>query len=150
MMAVCPDDDSGLSGATMERPALQRLMADIDEGLVDAVVVYKVDRLTRSLADFAKMVELVDARGVSFRRRDPAVQYHDFVLEKGLMNRRAFLKAIGSAALLPILPRRLSASTNFRRRRPSDATWPSQSAYGVPGNSGRPGTRLTPRRCLPG
>src|SRR5713226_7017883 len=49
--------------------------------------------------------------------------------EKGLMNRRAFLKAVGSAALLPILPRRLSASTNFRRRRPSDATWPSQSAW---------------------
>jgi len=45
------------------------------------------------------------------------------------MNRRAFLKAVGSAALLPILPRRLSASTNFRRRRPSDATWPSQSAW---------------------
>src|SRR5216684_4052608 len=45
------------------------------------------------------------------------------------MNRRAFLKAIGSAALLPILPRRLSASTNFRRRRPSDASWPSQSAW---------------------
>src|SRR5882762_1470592 len=59
-------DDGGLSGATMERPALQRLMADIDKGLVDAVVVYKVDRLTRSLADFAKMVELFDARGVSF------------------------------------------------------------------------------------
>ena len=59
-------DDGGLSGATMERPALQRLMADIDTGLVDAVVVYKVDRLTRSLADFAKMVEVFDARGVSF------------------------------------------------------------------------------------
>src|ERR1700720_2384510 len=59
-------DDGGLSGATMERPALQRLMADIDKGLADAVVVYKVDRLTRSLADFAKMVEVFDARGVSF------------------------------------------------------------------------------------
>ena len=45
------------------------------------------------------------------------------------MNRRAFLKAIGSATLLPILPRRLLASTNFRRRRPSDAAWPSQSAW---------------------
>src|SRR5208282_473919 len=45
------------------------------------------------------------------------------------MNRRAFLKAIGSAALLPILPRRLSASTNFRRRRPSDANWPSAAAW---------------------
>src|ERR1700738_1792790 len=59
-------DDGGLSGATMERPALQRLMADIDQGLVDAVVVYKVDRLTRSLADFAKMVEIFDAKAVSF------------------------------------------------------------------------------------
>jgi site-specific DNA recombinase len=59
-------DDGGLSGATMERPALLRLMADIAKGLIDAVVVYKVDRLTRSLADFAKMVEVFDARGVSF------------------------------------------------------------------------------------
>src|SRR5260370_591674 len=59
-------DDGGLCGATMERPALQRLMPDIENGLVDAVVVYKVDRLTRSLADFAKMVEVFDVRGVSF------------------------------------------------------------------------------------
>jgi DNA invertase Pin-like site-specific DNA recombinase len=59
-------DDGGVSGATMERPALQRLMADIDNRLVDAVVVYKVDRLTRSLADFAKMVEVFDVREVSF------------------------------------------------------------------------------------
>src|SRR6202166_1775712 len=50
----------------MERPALQRLLSDISEGLIDVVVVYKVDRLTRSLADFAKMVEVFDARGVSF------------------------------------------------------------------------------------
>ena len=55
-----------LSGGTMERPALQRLLADISDGLVDVVVVYKVDRLTRSLADFAKMVEVFDAHGVSF------------------------------------------------------------------------------------
>ena len=59
-------DDGGVSGGTMERPALRRLLADIGEGLVDVVVVYKVDRLTRSLADFAKMVELFDAHGVSF------------------------------------------------------------------------------------
>ena len=59
-------DDGGLSGGTMERPALRRLLADIGEGLVDVVVVYKVDRLTRSLADFAKMVELFDVHGVSF------------------------------------------------------------------------------------
>src|SRR5271169_2504445 len=59
-------DDGGLSGGTMERPALQLLLADIGDGLIDIVVVYKVDRLTRSLADFAKMVELFDARGISF------------------------------------------------------------------------------------
>ena len=59
-------DDGGLSGGTMERPALQRLLQDIRRRLVDVVVVYKVDRLTRSLADFAKMVELFDAQGVSF------------------------------------------------------------------------------------
>ena len=71
-------DDGGLSGGTMERPALQRLLADINQGLIDVVVVYKVDRLTRSLADFAKMVEVFDAHGVSFRRGHPAVQYDYF------------------------------------------------------------------------
>src|ERR1700692_1190645 len=59
-------DDGGLSGGTKERPALQRLLYDISQGLIDVVVVYKVDRLTRSLADFAKMVEVFDAHGVSF------------------------------------------------------------------------------------
>src|SRR5579864_6628186 len=59
-------DDGGLSGGNMERPALQQLLTDIRRGLIDVVVVYKVDRLTRSLADFAKMVEVFDARGVSF------------------------------------------------------------------------------------
>jgi site-specific DNA recombinase len=59
-------DDGGISGATMERPALRRLLEDIQKKLVDVVVVYKVDRLTRSLADFAKMVELFDAHSVSF------------------------------------------------------------------------------------
>jgi site-specific DNA recombinase len=59
-------DDGGLSGGTMERPALQRVLSDIKQGLIDVVVVYKVDRLTRSLADFAKMVEVFDAHGVSF------------------------------------------------------------------------------------
>src|SRR6202050_5058822 len=59
-------DDGGLSGGTMERPALQRLLSDINQRLIDVVVVYKVDRLTRSLTDFAKMVEVFDACGVSF------------------------------------------------------------------------------------
>src|SRR3984893_2008268 len=59
-------DDGGLSGATMERPALQQLLAEIQAGRVDIVVVYKVDRLTRSLADFAKIVEIFDTKGASF------------------------------------------------------------------------------------
>jgi site-specific DNA recombinase len=59
-------DDGGFSGGTMERPALKRLMEDIENRRVDIVVVYKVDRLTRSLADFAKMVEAMDRYGASF------------------------------------------------------------------------------------
>jgi len=59
-------DDGGISGATMERPALKRLMAEIEADRVDAVVVYKVDRLTRSLSDFAKIVEVFDRQSVSF------------------------------------------------------------------------------------
>src|SRR5450631_4939293 len=59
-------DDGGFSGGSMERPALQKLLADIVEGRIDVVVVYKVDRLTRSLADFAKLVELFDSHKVSF------------------------------------------------------------------------------------
>jgi site-specific DNA recombinase len=59
-------DDGGLSGGTMDRPALQNLLEDIRQQLVDVVVVYKLDRLTRSLSDFAKMVEIFDANGVSF------------------------------------------------------------------------------------
>src|SRR5712691_11588133 len=59
-------DDGGYSGGSTERPALKRLLADIQSHLIDVVVVYKVDRLTRSLADFAKIVEIFDAAGVSF------------------------------------------------------------------------------------
>jgi site-specific DNA recombinase len=59
-------DDGGYSGGSMERPALRQLLQDIDAGKIDTVVVYKVDRLTRSLTDFAKIVERLDARQVSF------------------------------------------------------------------------------------
>jgi DNA invertase Pin-like site-specific DNA recombinase len=59
-------DDGGFSGATMDRPALGRLLADTAAGRVDIVVVYKIDRLTRSLADFGKIVEILDKRGTSF------------------------------------------------------------------------------------
>src|SRR5437016_9815379 len=65
---LVPDryDDGGLSGASLDRPALQNLLADVRAGKITTVVVYKVDRLTRSLADFAKLVELFDQFGVSF------------------------------------------------------------------------------------
>jgi site-specific DNA recombinase len=59
-------DDGGFSGGTMERPALARLLADIEAGEVDVVVVYKVDRLSRSLLDFARMMELFERKGISF------------------------------------------------------------------------------------
>ena len=59
-------DDGGFSGGNMERPALQRLLQDVEAKKVNVIVVYKVDRLTRSLADFGKIVEALDARGVSF------------------------------------------------------------------------------------
>ncbi len=59
-------DDGGFSGGNMERPGLKALLADVEAGLVDIIVVYKVDRLTRSLADFAKIVERLDAKGASF------------------------------------------------------------------------------------
>jgi DNA invertase Pin-like site-specific DNA recombinase len=65
---LVPDyyDDGGFSGGSMERPALKRLLADIAAGKIDVIVVYKVDRLSRSLSDFAKMVEIFDANTVSF------------------------------------------------------------------------------------
>ena len=65
---LVPDryDDGGFSGGTLERPALQRVLADIEASRVDVVVVYKIDRLSRSLMDFAKLVEVFDRKGVTF------------------------------------------------------------------------------------
>ena len=59
-------DDGGISGATLDRPALQQLLADVEDGLIDVVVVYKIDRLSRSLGDFARLVEVFDRHGVTF------------------------------------------------------------------------------------
>ena len=65
---LVPDryDDGGFSGGTLDRPALKRLLADIEDGRVDVVVVYKIDRLSRSLMDFAKLVEVFERCGVTF------------------------------------------------------------------------------------
>jgi site-specific DNA recombinase len=59
-------DDGGISGGTLERPALRRLLADIEAGRIDIVVVYKIDRLSRSLMDFARLVETFERHGVTF------------------------------------------------------------------------------------
>jgi DNA invertase Pin-like site-specific DNA recombinase len=59
-------DDGGISGGTLDRPALQRLLSDIEDGLIDVVVVYKIDRLSRSLIDFSKLVEVFDRNNVTF------------------------------------------------------------------------------------
>jgi site-specific DNA recombinase len=81
-------DDGGVSGGTLERPALKRLLADVRGGRIDVIVVYKVDRLTRSLTDFVRLVELFDAhqrfrgssatfcsaRATSWRRVEPRLQ----------------------------------------------------------------------------
>src|SRR5436309_1842219 len=67
-------DDGGYSGGSTDRPDLQRLLDDIRARKLDVIVVYKVDRLTRSLADFAKLVELFDAQGVSFGSVTPQFQ----------------------------------------------------------------------------
>jgi predicted site-specific integrase-resolvase len=73
---LVPDryDDGGISGATLERPGLQRLLADIEAQRVDVVVVYKIDRLSRALMDFAKLVEVFDRNNL--RQRDAVVQHH--------------------------------------------------------------------------
>src|SRR4029079_7112313 len=59
-------DDGGESGGTLDRPALQRLLADSEAGKIDVIVVYKIDRLSRSLMDFAKLVEVFDRKGMAF------------------------------------------------------------------------------------
>ena len=82
-------DDGGFSGGTLDRPALQRLLADISARKVDVVVVYKIDRLTRSLFDFAKIVETFDARSVIVQGRNQAAsdRSSETGRPQGLVNR---------------------------------------------------------------
>ncbi len=58
-------DDGAYSGATLERPALQRVMVDVEAGRIDTIVIYKIDRLSRSLLDFTRLIEVLEAHGVS-------------------------------------------------------------------------------------
>ena len=59
-------DDGGFSGGTLERPALKRLLANVKAGKIDAIVVYKIDRLSRSMLDFLNLVEMFESHGVTF------------------------------------------------------------------------------------
>src|SRR5216684_4036290 len=70
-------DDPAFSGGNLDRPALQQLLKDIDASRIDVIVVYKIDRLTRSLADFAKLVEAFDAKCIVTKRRDTKVRKYN-------------------------------------------------------------------------
>lgn len=97
---LLPDryDDGGISGGTMERPALQRLLQDIKDRRVDVVVVYKIDRLTRSLADFAKIVEVFDGHSVSFVS---VTQQFNTTTSMGRLTSTSFFPSPSSNARLP-------------------------------------------------
>ncbi len=71
-------DDGGFSGGHLERPALKRLLADIEAGKIDVVVVYKVDRLSRSLLDFAKLMDVFGADGNVILQCHPVAEYRNF------------------------------------------------------------------------
>ena len=70
-------DDGGHSGGTLERPALQRLLADVEAGLIDVIVVYKIDRLSHTLMDFARLVEIFERNQVTFVSVTQSFQHHD-------------------------------------------------------------------------
>ena len=71
-------DDGGFSGGTLDRPALQRLLRDIEAGRIDTVVCYKIDRLSRSLADFVKLVEIFERHCSHIRKHHATIQHNDF------------------------------------------------------------------------
>jgi len=119
-------DDGGISGGTMERPALQRLLSDIRERRVDVVVVYKIDRLTRSLADFAKIVEIFDHAEASFVS---ITQQFNTTTSMGRLT-------LTCSCRLPSLngksqPSASATRSQLRRRRECGWAAPSRSATGM-------------------
>jgi DNA invertase Pin-like site-specific DNA recombinase len=111
-----PYDDGAYSGGSMDRPALQRLLDDIRAGKVDVVVVYKVDRLTRSLADFAKIVEIFDAQRVSFVS---VTQAFNTTSSMGRLTLNVLLSSPSSSAR----SRESESATRLRRRRRRACGW---------------------------
>ena len=94
-------DDGGISGGTMKRPGLTQLLADVEAGLVDIIVVYKVDRLSRSLPDFGQMVELFDKHGVNWRKWEHLV--------------KRMLLIIGANTICKFIPRMIGVAINVIR-----------------------------------
>ncbi len=114
-------DDGGVSGATLERQALQRLLADVEVGRIDTIVVYKVDRLTRTLSDFARLVEIFDRKDGLLRLRHPAVQHHHLDGASDL-ERPALLRPVrarGHGRTHPRQDRRLEEEGDVDGRQPA-------------------------------
>ena len=109
-------DDGGISGATLERPALQQLLADIRARKVDTVVVYKVDRLTRSLADFAKIVEIFDVHGVAFVS---VTQHFNTTTSMGRLTLNYCCRSHSLSAKSPVS----ASGTRLRRRSRGECGW---------------------------
>ena len=117
-------DDGGFSGGNIQRPALRRLMDDVAKQRVKVIVVYKVDRLTRSLADFAKLVELFDAKGVSFVS---VTQQFNTTTSMGRLTLNVLLSSRSSSARLP------ASASETRLPRPSarDCGWGASPRSGT-------------------
>ncbi len=109
-------DDGGISGGTLERPALKRILADIEAHRIGTVVVYKVDRLTRSLGDFAKIVEIFDKRNVSFVS---VTQQFNTTTSMGRLTLNMLLSFASSSARSPAS----ASATRSRLRRKRACGW---------------------------
>jgi hypothetical protein len=134
-------DDGGFSGATLERPALRRLLADIEAGRVDVVVVYKIDRLSRALMDFAKLVEVFDRHGVTFVS---VTQSFNTTTSMG----RLTLNILLSFAQFEREVTRCGMSCSRPSRRGSPTRWSSGSPWARPGPISGCGSRGWPGWCV--
>jgi hypothetical protein len=111
-------DDPAYSGGNLDRPALRKLLADIEAGRIDVVVVYKIDRLTRSLADFAKLVEAFDARSISFVA---VTQQFNTTTSMGRLTLNVLLSFLSSKHLPRPLAQSLPGDIQHRNQKNSDA-----------------------------
>jgi predicted site-specific integrase-resolvase len=134
-------DDGGYSGGSTDRPDLQRLLDDIRTRKIDVIVVYKVDRLTRSLADFAKLVELFDAHSVSFVS---VTQQFNTTTSMGRLTLNVLLSLPSSSARSP------PSASGTRLQRPSargsgsEVLSPWATSLGM---AGSPSSRTRPNGC---